>query len=269
MVGLVGVMCFCALFGSLQGSAIPMWEYLSRPEKTSFIYSLFANQVERFCDNSVIPSCNRQLLKYGLGTLRNLSDEQLDAMDPYQRGANNIIWEALMEGHRFQKTTVRPKTRSTTGKPNSYEDESFSDYDDFGAQSAASAKIDNIYVLPPPKDFVPSVDAGKSSYLDETREIHESTGSSILNILKKPEGKGVFTRFQNQYRPVDVTTEKIATSTEKPLFNGENEFISIPLTGPMVVRVYPDGTPVRESTQTPQDEDLRQYKLQHIKIPDF
>lgn len=266
MVVLAGVLCLCALFGGLEGSAIPMWEYLSKQEKTSYIYSMFANQVERFCEGSSLPYCNRQLLKYGLGTLKTLDEEQLDAMDPYQRGANNIIWEALMQGHRFQKTTSKPKTRSTTGKPNSYEDESFSDYDEFGAQSAASARSDNIYILPPPKDFVLKVDSEKSTASDQ---VSKNAGSSIKNILKKPDGKGVFTRFQNQYRPVAISTEKIAPSTEKPFIDDGSDFISIPLTGPVVVRVYPDGTPVRESTQAPQDDDLRQYQLQHVKIPDF
>ncbi|CAG9772751.1 unnamed protein product [Ceutorhynchus assimilis] len=254
MIVLSGVLCFCALFGGLQGSAIPMWEYLSKQEKTSYIYSLFANQVEKFCDGSAVPFCNRQLLKYGLGTLKDMGDDDLDAMDPYQRDANNIIWETLMQGHRFQKTTPKPQKKSTA-KPNSYEDESFSDYDEYGSQSAASARIDNVYVLPPPKDFV----------VKYVEEFPLNSKASIIDIIKTPDGNGVFNRFQNQYRPISVTTEKVASSTRKPLLNRENEF----LTGRMVVKVYPDGTPVREATQMPQDDDLSQYQLQHVKIPNF
>lgn len=29
------VLCFCVLFGQLNGSAIPMWEFLSKQEKVS------------------------------------------------------------------------------------------------------------------------------------------------------------------------------------------------------------------------------------------
>ncbi|XP_030754944.1 rhythmically expressed gene 5 protein [Sitophilus oryzae] len=262
MIGFVGILCVCALIGGSQGSAIPMWEFLSKQEKTSFIYSMFANQVERFCDGSDLTNCNRRLLKYGLGILRNLPEERLDAMDPYQRGANNIIWETLMTGHKFQKTTPKPRSTSSTAKPNSYEDQSFSDYEDFGTQSAASAKIDNVYVVAPPKGFVPKVQTEKTEFVEPKPE---DSASSYIITFKKSDGKGVFSRFQNQYRPVAVTTEKIAPSTEKLYLN---EFIN-PLSGPMVVKVFPDGTPVRESTQLPTDDDLRQYQLQHAKIPVF
>ncbi|XP_060534249.1 rhythmically expressed gene 5 protein [Cylas formicarius] len=240
MVGLAGVLCFCAMFGGLRGSAIPMWEFLSKQEKTSYIYSLFAHQVENHCEGSNVPECGRRLLKYGLGTLKNMPEERLDAMDPYQRGANNIIWEALMEGHPLMKTTPRPasSSSSTTAKPNSYEDQLFGgDYDDFGSESAASVKFDNVYVVPPPKDFiVPKTEPGSE---------------------KNNEEQSVFTRFQNDFRPIAVTTEKVVGAEEAAVL----------LTGPMLVKVFPDGTPVRESTVLPQDEDLRQYRLSKVKVP--
>lgn len=56
----------------------------------SYLYSMFANQVEEFCEFSEIPNCNRELLKYGLRKLKNLPEDHLDVMDPYQRGANSI-----------------------------------------------------------------------------------------------------------------------------------------------------------------------------------
>ncbi|XP_050305513.1 rhythmically expressed gene 5 protein [Anthonomus grandis grandis] len=260
------VLCLFVMISGLEGSAIPIWEYLSKQEKTSYIYSLFANQVEKFCEGSSIPFCTRQLMKYGLGTLKNIEEEKLDSMDPYQREANNIIWETLMQGHRFQITTPKPakKIAGAKSKPNSYEDESFSDYDEFGTQSAASARLDNVYVVAPPKDFV-----YKPSSENKQIDVPESSGSTIINIIKTPDGEGVFNRFQNNYRPVSVTTERVASSTKKPFLNRDNDYLYVPLTGRMVVRVYPDGTPVRESTQTPQDDDLRQYQMQHVKIPTY
>jgi len=43
MVGFAGVLYFCALFGGLQGSAIPIWEYLSKQEKVSTIFNFVCN----------------------------------------------------------------------------------------------------------------------------------------------------------------------------------------------------------------------------------
>ncbi|CAH1998851.1 unnamed protein product [Acanthoscelides obtectus] len=69
------------------------------------------------------------------------------------------------------------------------------------------------------------------------------------------EKKGVFTRFQGGEESVSLTSER------------SPEYPDLPLTGPMEVRVYPDGTPVRENRPLPQDEDLRQYKMSKVKIP--
>lgn len=54
-----------------------------------------------------------------------------------------------MSGHDLEKTTPKQKS-SSTAKPNSYEDESLG----FDSQEEESAKIENIYKVVPPKDFV-------------------------------------------------------------------------------------------------------------------
>lgn len=51
---------------------------------------MFANQVEEFCEFSEIPNCSQELLKYGLRQLKDMPEDHLDTMDPYQRGANSI-----------------------------------------------------------------------------------------------------------------------------------------------------------------------------------
>ncbi|KYB27120.1 rhythmically expressed gene 5 protein [Tribolium castaneum] len=193
----------------VDSSAIPMWEFLSKDEKMSYLYSMFANQVEQFCGKSTMANCNKELLKYGLGKLKDMPEDHLDVMDPYQRGANDIIWDSMMEGHEMMKTTKsRP---STTTKPNSYDDDSFGDY------GAASSKIDNIYRVAPPKGFVYTVQTGTPQYISSP-----------------------YSKFQQTY------TEKYA------------------------VKVYPDGRPVLENTsQQPQDDDLRQYQLSKVKIPNL
>ncbi|KAJ8972645.1 hypothetical protein NQ317_008231 [Molorchus minor] len=167
MIGIV-VLCICALLGRSDASAIPMWEYLGKQEKMSFLYSLFANQVDAFCETSTTMDCNKQLLKFGLNTLKNMPEEKLDATDPYQRGSNDIIWETLLLDHPLAKTHPKHQSTSTTPKPNSYDDdESFGDdpFDDFNYQSAASAKIDNVYRVPPPKDFVYQMETGDPEYV--------------------------------------------------------------------------------------------------------
>lgn len=212
-----------------------MWELLGKEEKISYLYSMFAYQVEEFCEFSETPNCNQDLLKHGLTTLKSMSEDRIDTMDPYQRGASSIIWNSIMEGHTIKK----PKSpTTTTPKPNSYEDNlSFSD-DDIGSQGLASAKIDNVYRVLPPSDFI-YVKPQESQYIIKT-------------------GTPEYRQPLNQ-----LPFEDILHSTD---LNDYND--NVPLTGPMVVRVHLDGTPVDEdSYQIPQDEDLKQYKLSQIRLP--
>ncbi|KAF5304661.1 hypothetical protein FQR65_LT18843 [Abscondita terminalis] len=172
------------LSASATSSAIPMWELLSKEEKLSYLYSMFAYQVEEFCEFSETADCNRDLLKYGLGKLKSLKEEELDSMDPYQRGADGIIWNTIMEGRvKHAKTT----TTTTTAKPNSYEDD-------------LSIGVDDWEV--------------KSQYFIKT---------------------------------------------------GTPEYVRAPLSGPVVVRVHPDGTPI--DARFPQDDDLKHYEMSRAKLP--
>ena len=145
----------------------------------------------------------------------------------------------MMEGHEMMKTGQKPRS-TTTAKPNSFEDDSFSE-ENFRLQSAASAKIDNVYRVPPPKGFV---------YTAAAPTIRYSTG---VPQYKYPDS----TRFtQNQQ--------------QQQQYANRRNYQEVPLTGPMVVKVYPDGTPVRDHQPTlPHDEDLHHYKMSKAKIPDF
>lgn len=236
-VSIATILCVCTLFEQISASAIPVWELLSKEEKMSYLYSMFANQVEEFCEFSENKNCNQELLKYGLKQLKAMPEDHLDGMDPYQRGANHIIWDSMMEGHAMMKTT--PKTRlTTTPKPNSYDDDMSVGADDLG--SAASAKIDNVYRVPPPKEFVYITPAPANAG-------YQYNLNSGTPEYKQPQG----VKPQNIYVPVVSYGQQ-----------------NVPLTGPMVVRVYPDGTPVQDGpVSIPQDEDLRQYKLSQIRLP--
>lgn len=58
--------------------------------QTAYLYSMFKNQVEEYCDFSEMENCVDELTRYGLKRLREISENHLDEMDPYQRGASSI-----------------------------------------------------------------------------------------------------------------------------------------------------------------------------------
>uniref|UniRef100_A0A182TVI6 Uncharacterized protein n=1 Tax=Anopheles melas TaxID=34690 RepID=A0A182TVI6_9DIPT len=92
------VMVVSSLVTVCSGSAIPMWEFLSRGEKMSHLYTMFAKQVSSYCKNSQdMPTnmCKRNLLMYGINKLQDMNESHLDSMDPYQRGATDISLDNL------------------------------------------------------------------------------------------------------------------------------------------------------------------------------
>ena len=59
----------------------------------SHLYSMFAKQVSTYCKTNVdmpVTQCKRDLLVFGVDKLGKMNDSYLDAMDPYQRAANDI-----------------------------------------------------------------------------------------------------------------------------------------------------------------------------------
>lgn len=162
------------------------------------------------------------------------------------------VWQTIMAGHPMVSASAAPNPSTTANsKPNSYDDQSFGGDLDFGSQAAASAKIDNVYRVPAPQSILEEY---KPSFYNHPRKV-----ASYMGTINNNFGKGgSFTKFQEQYG----TTSEGAQIDD----SYENE---APLTGPMVVKVYPDGTPVKENVPLPQDEDLRQYKLSKVKLPNY
>ncbi|KAJ9595858.1 hypothetical protein L9F63_012960, partial [Diploptera punctata] len=64
----------------------------------SHLFNMFVKQVQDYCSILSMPDCNKVLLVYGLTNLAKMEEESLDKMDPYQRGATDIIWESMMKG---------------------------------------------------------------------------------------------------------------------------------------------------------------------------
>ncbi|CAG9799541.1 unnamed protein product [Chironomus riparius] len=88
-------------------SSIPMFEFLSRDEKLSHLYSMFAKQVKDYCKdkhNANASQCKRNMMVYGMDKLNDMEESHLDKMDPYQRDANNILWDSIMENHEEMKS---------------------------------------------------------------------------------------------------------------------------------------------------------------------
>lgn len=60
----------------------------------SHLYSMFAKDVSKYCKTNASPSsitkCKHDLLTFGVTKLEKMEDSHLDAMDPFQRSANDI-----------------------------------------------------------------------------------------------------------------------------------------------------------------------------------
>lgn len=151
----------------------------------------------------------------------------------------------MMEGHEMmaptEKTTLQLAT--TTRKSNSFADDSL----DFGigTQTAASAKVASVYRVNRPKEFL-TAQSGTPQYTYPHNLV------PYLSTIEKI----------NNNR-----NEKITEQSTRRNSLGESDENNV-YTGSMVIKVYPDGTPVRGlSTLLPQDDDLHHYKFLKVKVP--
>ncbi|GJQ85383.1 hypothetical protein Trydic_g10157 [Trypoxylus dichotomus] len=210
-------------FGTVSPSAIPMWEYLTADEKIMYLYNMFQAQVKNFCETN---SCKQELKGYGWNKLKAMSEDHLDKMDPFQRGSNDIIWEAVMEGHEMMKSSKMAAKTTSTISP-----------DDLDAYyESGESKFESTNRMPPPKEFSVSytmIEVNKPQY-----QFPDDVSYTSSNKLQE-----------------SPTTEGI------PIIDTYGEYNRIPLTGPMVVKVHVDGTPVGDDQTLPEDEDLKQYQL--------
>lgn len=150
------------------------------------------------------------------------------------------VWDSMMAGHAMMKTTKKPRSSTTTAKPNSYDDQSFGE--DFSYAGEASAKIETSYRVPPPKGFVYHTPVPRRNILTDTPQYKYP-----LNANKK--------------------TLSLPQAGSFEIISVRKVYSNSPLDGPMVVKVHPDGTPVKEAKIHVEDEDLKQYKLSQVRIP--
>ncbi|XP_058831139.1 rhythmically expressed gene 5 protein [Topomyia yanbarensis] len=241
------VLVVATLLSFCSGSAIPMWEYLSRGEKMSHLYSMFAKQVSGHCKNSQdMPTnmCKRNLLMYGINKLQDMNESHLDSMDPYQRGAHDIIWDAMMDGHTMKgKKKNHPTTQAPAlivrgqydhnplfdepnGQQNRKQDSNGDSYGIYDEYSNAASAQDLQFAAP--QNNRPSV------------------------------GSSVFDRYQGA---ASMNFDNLAPVEQNTNF----------LSGPMVVRLRPDGTPVDETHHStlPKDDDIKEMTIGQERMPTF
>lgn len=148
------------------------------------------------------------------------------------------------------KTTPKVTTTTTPKPQDLLDDEQISD-NSFGSQGEASAKIENVYRLPPPKGFV-YANSVEESYQSGQPQYRYPQNAIPVDQYQKG------STFYVKYPATTLTPPPPPTTTRRSYQEG-----------PVVVRVYPDGTPVRDSQNSvPQDEDLRQFLLSKVKLPE-
>ncbi|XP_055619875.1 rhythmically expressed gene 5 protein [Toxorhynchites rutilus septentrionalis] len=234
----LGVMLLgMTLLSLCSGSAIPMWEYLSRGEKMSHLYSMFAKQVSSYCKNSQeMPTnmCKRNLLMYGINKLQDMNESHLDSMDPYQRGAHDIIWDAMMDGHT--KNGRKKIPNQSTEAPAQIVSGQFEHnplFDDPAPQQQ-NRKQDTV-----------------DAYQESKFELNNAASSQSVQ----------FAEPQNYLYAASNHFDNLSPYEQNTNF----------LSGPMVVRLRPDGTAVDEPHQKvlPKDDDIKEMTIGQEKMPSF
>ncbi|XP_063849634.1 rhythmically expressed gene 5 protein-like [Scylla paramamosain] len=96
--------------------ALPIWDMLPRQEKIGQIMYLFAHLVDQNCAYSYVPDCHHLFMLRGLSNLVNMSEHTLNKLDPQQRGAQRVIWGAVMRD-TWLPPPQPPTTSPTTSCP--------------------------------------------------------------------------------------------------------------------------------------------------------
>lgn len=133
------------LLPNVDCSAIPMWEFLSRGEKMNHLFNMFVKQVADHCGKSTTPECTKTMLVYGLTNLAKMDDQNLDQMDPYQRGASQIIWD-----HMMKDTPMETPTTKKSSETQDYVDP----YDSYSNENHLGSASSNIEELASPSNYI-------------------------------------------------------------------------------------------------------------------
>uniref|UniRef100_A0A1A9UY74 Rhythmically expressed gene 5 protein n=1 Tax=Glossina austeni TaxID=7395 RepID=A0A1A9UY74_GLOAU len=176
-----------------------------------------------------VNQCKRDLLNYGYEKLQTFSDSQLDNFDPYQRGANELIWSSIMRNHPSSVliTTRKPLTSASGTTLLVLNDENFQK-DNTNAADTDTSETQHI----------------KNPIFETDNEQQHQYAMDMDIAYGYPS--------MSHNPQVDVFDSSAHSNPS------EEEKHRTYLTGPSVVRVRPDGTPVEEDRHKPlpQDDDL-------------
>ncbi|EDW01613.1 rhythmically expressed gene 5 protein [Drosophila grimshawi] len=207
-------------------SSIPIWEFLSRNEKMSYLYSTFAQLVSVHCKTTVggglpVNQCKHNLLSYGYEKLQTFSDAQLEALDPYQRDANELIWSSIMRDHPSA-------TLITTRKP---------------TQPVPTPPASSLIILTHQQQ--------QQNPLFESASEHKHNYAMDMDMAYGYGSEQTPPAAAHQSSDLPVAAPLTAEPPQRYL------------SGPLVMRLRPDGTPVDEDKHRPlpRDDDLESYRL--------
>ncbi|KAH8413657.1 hypothetical protein KR222_002862, partial [Zaprionus bogoriensis] len=223
-------------------SAIPIWEFLSRNEKMSYLYSTFAQLVSVHCKSTVggglpVNQCKHNLLGYGYEKLQSFSDAQLEALDPYQRDANELIWSSIMREHPSATliTTRKPQTLPTP---------------------PASSLIILTHQQQQQQQQQPQQQQSQQNPLFAASGEHKHKYAMDMDMAYGYGGAVAEQSSAGQQSSSELPVAAALTAPEPP-----QRYLS----GPLVIRLRPDGSPVEEDKNRPlpRDDDLETYRLAH------
>ncbi|XP_026473849.1 rhythmically expressed gene 5 protein isoform X2 [Ctenocephalides felis] len=199
----------------------------------SHLYAIFTKQVDEYCIN-LDSLCRKNMLSHGLNVLHSLNDDILDDLDPYQRGASELIWAKMVYGEN-QETD---RDRST--QPPSI------------AIIAANSYGPN----PLFKDVDVDYSAVKTGFEDVF-------GNSLNN-----NNQGRRDQIDDMEESSSALEESFAVHSGFNSASLDRNFLKSPI-GPMVVRVRPDGSPVPEDLNRtlPVDEDKEEFRMTRQRLP--
>ncbi|KAH8285640.1 hypothetical protein KR054_011895 [Drosophila jambulina] len=242
MTSAAKVILACCLLGAFamqmsSSSAIPIWEFLTRNEKMSHLYSTFAQLVSVHCKSTVggglpVNQCKHNLLGYGSTKLQTLSDAQLEALDPYQRDANELIWSSIMRDHPSGASLV------TTRQP-------------IQQQPLPTPPASSLIILT--RQQLPQSQQSQTPSQSNSNPLFDNSGEQ-----KHQYAMDMDMAYGYPSRQPAASSELLPMASA---FTGEPPKTF--LTGPHVVRVRPDGSPVEEDSRRPlpRDEDLPLFRL--------
>ncbi|GIX77451.1 uncharacterized protein CDAR_491701 [Caerostris darwini] len=139
------VISILLLVNSVAPSAIPIWELLTYEEKMGRLMYLFVHLVQRYCKTSPSNDCRKIMTLHGISNLLNYDEHTLDLLDPDQRNASELVWQAATKS-RYKFPPEKSYDRENVKSPSS----------DYELSPSDSNDEPQRVVVPAPKHLFPN-----------------------------------------------------------------------------------------------------------------